>query len=49
LRSEIAVFALVVDAKDDQAETFYRHHGFVYFGSQPRQLVLPLTNIIFKG
>jgi len=48
LRSEIAVFALVVDAQDDQAETFYRHHGFVSFGSQPRQLVLPLTNIIFK-
>jgi predicted GNAT family N-acyltransferase len=49
LRSEVAVFALVVDAKDDQAETFYRHHGFVAFGSQPRQLVLPLTNLIVKG
>ena len=48
LRSELAVFALVVDAKDDQAETFYRHHGFVPFGSQPRQLVLPLTNLIVK-
>ncbi len=45
-RSEIAVFALVVDAKDDQAKAFYRHQGFVSFGSQPRQLVLPLTNII---
>ncbi len=49
LRSEIAVFALVVDAKDEQAETFYHHHGFVSFGSQPRQLVLPLTNLIVKG
>jgi GNAT superfamily N-acetyltransferase len=39
LRSEIAVFALVVDAKDDEAEAFYQHHGFVPFGSQPRQLV----------
>jgi ribosomal protein S18 acetylase RimI-like enzyme len=48
LRSEIAVFALIVDAKDDQAEAFYRHHGFVSFGSQPRQLVLPLTNLILK-
>jgi hypothetical protein len=46
LRSEVAVFALVFDAKDDQAETFYRHHGFVAFGSQSRQLVLPLTNLI---
>lgn len=46
LRSEIAVFALVVDAKDAQAEAFYRHHGFVPFGSQARQLVLPLTNAL---
>ena len=45
LRSEIAVFALVVDAKDDHAESFYRHHGFVPFGSQPRQLVLPLAKL----
>lgn len=45
LRSEIAVFALVVDAKDDRAEAFYRHHGFVSFGSQPRRLVLPLANL----
>lgn len=45
LRSEIAVFALVVDAKDDQAEAFYLHHGFVPFGSRPRQLVLPLANL----
>jgi predicted GNAT family N-acyltransferase len=49
LRSEIAVFALVVDAKDDESEAFYRHHGFVPFGSQMRQLVLPLTNIAVKG
>jgi ribosomal protein S18 acetylase RimI-like enzyme len=47
-RSEIAVFALVVDAKDAEAEGFYRHHGFVSFGSQPRQLVLPLTNLLIK-
>ena len=43
LRSELVAFALVVDAKDDQAEAFYRHHGFVAFGSQARQLVLPLA------
>ena len=41
-RSEVAVFALVVDAKDDQAEAFYRHHGFIPFGGVTRQLVLPL-------
>ena len=49
LRSEIAVFALIVDAKDDQAEAFYLHHGFVPFGSQPRQLVLPLTKLNAKA
>jgi hypothetical protein len=42
------VFALVVDAKDEQAESFYRHHGFVPFGSQPRQLVLPLAKTVGK-
>jgi GNAT superfamily N-acetyltransferase len=45
LRSEIALVALVVDAQDDQAEAFYRHHGFTAFGSLPRQLVLPLTGL----
>ena len=43
-RSELAVFALVVDAKHEAAGTFYRHHGFVGFGSLARQLLLPLTN-----
>jgi ribosomal protein S18 acetylase RimI-like enzyme len=45
LRSELAVFALVVDAKDEQAANFYRHHGFVAFGSHPRQFVLPLAKL----
>jgi ribosomal protein S18 acetylase RimI-like enzyme len=48
LRSEVAVYALVVDAKDDSAEAFYRHHGFGAFGSLPRQLFLPLTNLATK-
>ena len=48
-RSEVAVFALVVDAKDNLAEAFCRHHGFASFGSIPRQLILPLTNLPFKG
>ena len=43
LRSEVAAYALVVDAKDEAAEAFYRHHGFVTLGAQPRQLVLPLA------
>ena len=43
-RSEIAVYALVVDAKDEQAENFYRHHGFIAFGSTSKNLILPLSN-----
>ena len=43
LRSEVAVFALIVDAKDDVAEAFYRHHGFEAFGVRPRQLIVPLS------
>lgn len=42
MRSEVAVYALVVDAKDDSVEAFYRHHGFVSFGSAPRQFMMPL-------
>ena len=41
-RSEVAVYALVVDAKDEQAESFYLHHGFVPFGDTPGTLLLPL-------
>jgi ribosomal protein S18 acetylase RimI-like enzyme len=41
-RSEVAVYALVVDAKDEQAENFYLHHGFVAFGDATRSLILPL-------
>jgi ribosomal protein S18 acetylase RimI-like enzyme len=42
LRSEIAVFALVVDAKDDEAAAFYRHHGFSAAVSIPLQLIAPI-------
>jgi GNAT superfamily N-acetyltransferase len=41
-RSEVAVYALVVDAKDQQAESFYLHHSFVTFGGTRRTLILPL-------
>jgi ribosomal protein S18 acetylase RimI-like enzyme len=43
--SDLAVFALVVDAKDAQAEAFYRHHGFLSFGSLPGQLLFPLARL----
>ena len=41
-RSEVAVHALLVDAKDEQAESFYLHHGFVALAHTPRTLILPL-------
>jgi ribosomal protein S18 acetylase RimI-like enzyme len=44
-RSEIAAFALVVDAKDDQAAAFYRHHGFMELSESPLALFLPLATV----
>jgi ribosomal protein S18 acetylase RimI-like enzyme len=41
-RSEVAVFALVVDAKDEAAAAFYLHHGFERFGAHGRQLIVAL-------
>lgn len=41
-RSEVAIFALIVDAKDDTAAAFYRHHGFEPLGGKSRQLFVPL-------
>jgi hypothetical protein len=38
-----ASFALLVDAKDDKATNFYKHHGFKPLGSLPRVLFLPLA------
>lgn len=44
LRSELAAFALVVvDAKDEAAAAFYRHHGFEAYGGEPGQLIVPLS------
>jgi GNAT superfamily N-acetyltransferase len=36
----VAVFAIVVDAKDDTAVLFYRRFGFLPFPLQPRRLFL---------
>jgi ribosomal protein S18 acetylase RimI-like enzyme len=38
-----ASFALLVDAKDDQAVAFYKHHGFRQLGDLPTVLFLPLA------
>jgi ribosomal protein S18 acetylase RimI-like enzyme len=44
-RSEVTVFAMMVDAKDDLAIAFYRHHGFLPLGSAPHHLVLPIAPV----
>lgn len=41
--SEIAAYALVVDALDESAVAFYRHHGFVVLPDAPLTLFLPLA------
>jgi ribosomal protein S18 acetylase RimI-like enzyme len=42
-RAEIAAFALLVDAKDDAAAAFYRHHRFIALSSSSMTLYLPLA------
>jgi GNAT superfamily N-acetyltransferase len=42
-RADPAVFALLVDAKDDRAAEFYRHFGFVNFSGRQARLFLPLA------
>jgi ribosomal protein S18 acetylase RimI-like enzyme len=44
-RSEIAAFALMVDAKDEAAATFYQHHGFIALPDSPLTLFLPLATV----
>lgn len=44
-RSEIAAFAMMVDAKDAAAAAFYRHHGFIALPDSPLTLFLPLATI----
>jgi ribosomal protein S18 acetylase RimI-like enzyme len=43
--SEIAAYALTVDAKDPAAADFYRHHGFVALPDSPLNLFVPLSTV----
>jgi GNAT superfamily N-acetyltransferase len=45
-RSEIASYAMLVDAKDESAAAFYLHHGFIPFPSSPLTLFLPLATAL---
>ncbi len=44
-RSEIAAYAMMVDAKDAVAAAFYRHHGFIALPDSPLSLFLPLATV----
>ena len=43
IKSDIMAFSMLVDAKDEQAISFYQHHGFIQFENKPDSLFLPLT------
>lgn len=45
LRSEIASFAIVVDAKDASALRFYQSESFLPFPDQPTKLFRPMADI----
>ena len=43
--SEVASWAVVVDAKDEAAERFYAKHGFIALPRAPGRLFLPMLTI----
>ncbi len=43
--SGVGTFAVIVEAKDVNAQAFYEHHGFTPFPSNPLKLFLPLSNV----
>jgi ribosomal protein S18 acetylase RimI-like enzyme len=45
-RADPAVFALIVDAKNESAATFYRHFGFEPFASVPMSFFLPMATAV---
>lgn len=42
----IAIIAMIVDAKDDNAAAFYHHHGFIAYGSSPLTMIAPLKDLL---
>jgi GNAT superfamily N-acetyltransferase len=49
-RSEVASFAVIVDAKDENARRFYERESFLPFPDQPMKLFRPMADIeqLFK-
>lgn len=44
--SDAAIYAMIVEAKDETAKAFYEHLGFVCFRSRPMSLHLPLATLL---
>ncbi len=44
--SDAAIYAMIVDAKDEKAKAFYEHLGFASFRSRPLSLYLPLATMM---
>jgi hypothetical protein len=42
---QIAAMAVIVDAKNEQAESFYRHFDFQPFQQTPLRLFLPMGQV----
>ncbi len=45
LRTQIATLAMVAEAKDERARSFYLKFGFLPLGTDPRRVFLPLGTI----
>ena len=45
VRSEIASFAIIVEAKNDAARRFYESESFLPFPDQPMRLFRPMSDI----
>ncbi|HEV7981691.1 MAG TPA: GNAT family N-acetyltransferase, partial [Xanthobacteraceae bacterium] len=45
IKGDVKAFALIVDAKDENAVAFYQHHGFQAFASRSHSLFLPLGTV----
>jgi GNAT superfamily N-acetyltransferase len=45
-RTELGVFAMVVDAKDESARRFYEHFGFTLLSGEGKRLFLPISDAL---
>lgn len=47
-RTELGVFAMLVDAKDEAARRFYEHFGFTVLLDHDRRLMLPIATALLQ-